>query len=743
MVLDWKKMILKKIVPGLYSITGPFIIAYCWNWYHLTGPQRQVELWWLTLLYAGLIFFVFFFFKGLFRFLTVKFKWHTFWVDEFVIYLDELFFLGALSFPVLFSETELFSLIYIFSILIFIFLRLDNILGKHKEDLSWQKVNRMVFLMAGFIFVLTAVFQFIAYTYYLFDSNAKYHNIVLFRSFSLTMFWLGSFSLASLFYFYLKKKKQLFLFFWLVLFSAIIFLDLINTGIVSNSGLYLSPVIFEHFSFMGLKIFAFPIIFSFIVFFLLLFVSSLIFRKVIKAHEETTKRHWLFYNFALLSVAFAAIFSVSSFWNTPQMMTFKNFFEFRLNKEMFLSEEILKKLENFGLSYKIADFYVMRKDQPKEEKLDFKIEKPNIVLIYLESFSARLTGPYNENYKEVTPNLNDFTQHKNTIIFKKVYNASTPTITSLISSLCSFLPPTGHQEIEREKMLKRQYLTCLPEILKSNGYQNTSFVTAVDKEFANKNTILESMGIDKIYGQEELKKRINEPPKSWGYSDQQLFPFIFELMQEKEEPFLLGYATVDTHPPFNLPQDLVPFGDGSGLVLNTFHTTDFAFGDFWRKFKNSSFAKNTILILMADHAIFPAALEKKHFPDFGGQTTFYDELFFGVYLPENTLPKENEVYGSGIDLAPTILHLLDLPVPESFEGYSLLGSRKKYPNLIGMHEFGLYLNQELTDKSRQESFAMPTDVDCEEISSNKLLNLCELKKYYDWKREMLLSGRLW
>lgn len=743
MVFDWKKIILKKIVPGLYSIAGPFIIAYCWNWYHLAGLQRQTELWWLTLLYAGPIFFIFFFFKGLFRFLVIKFKWHTFWVDEFVIYLDELFFLGALSFPVLFSKTELFSLFYIFVVLFFIFLRLDNILGKHREDLSWRKVNRLVFLMAGFIFALTAAFQFIAYTYYIFDSNAKYHNIVLFRSFSLTVFWLGSFSLASLFYFYLKKKKQLFLFFWLILFLTFLFLDLVNTGIVSTSGLYLSPVIFGHLSLTGLKIFTFPITVSFGIYFLLLFFSFLIFKKVIKAHDETTKRHWLFYNFALLSVAVAAIFSISSFWNTPQATTFKNFFDRHLVKEIILSEEILKKLENFGLFYKTNEFFVMRKQQSVEENLNLKIEKPNIVLVYLESFSARLTGPYDKNYKSVTPNLNDFTSHKNTTLFKKVYNASTPTITGLISSLCSFLPPTGHQEIEREKMLKRQYLTCLPEILLNNDYRETSFITAVDKEFANKNTILQSMGVKEVYGTMELKKRIKEPPKSWGYSDQQLFPFIFELMQEKEQPFLLGYATVDTHPPFNLPQDLVVFGDGSGWVLNAFHTTDYAFGTFWQKFKNSDFAENTILVLMADHAIFPAALEKKHFPDFGGQTTFYDELFFGVYIPENILPPEIEIYGSGVDLAPTILHLLNLKTPESFEGHSLLGGRKKYPNLIGMHEFGLYLNQETFDKSRQEDFAMPSDVKCEEKTSSDLLTMCELKQYYDWKRQMMLQGRLW
>lgn len=741
-MVNWQKIILRKIMPGLYSVAGPFVIAYCWNWYHLTSATRQVELWWLTLLYASFIFFVFFLFKGLFRLLVVKFKWHTFWIEEFVVYLDELFFLGALSFLVLFFQSEFWGLVYILSLFFIAFFRLDSILGKHKEDLLWQQVNRKVFLLAGFIFLLTGAFQFIAYTYYIFDSNAKYHSIVLFRTFSLTVFWLGSFALCSLFYFYFKKTRQMFLFIWLVFFGAALFLDMVNTEVVRNSGLYLGPVIFEHLSLAGLRIFLYPIVFALLVYFLLLALSFLVFKSVLKAHQETTKRHWLFYNFALLSLSIAAIFSISSFWNTPQIITLRNF-SVNNYKAINISPTIWQKLKKFGLSYNLDDFLVMHKIQPIEKPLPLVVKRPNIILVYLESFSARLTGIYNEKYREVTPYLNDFAANKNTTVFYKVFNASTPTITSLLSSLCSFLPPTGHEEIEQEKMLKRQYLTCLPQILKNDGYKETSFVTAVAKEFANKNTILESMGVDRVFGVNELRKTLKEEPKSWGYSDHQLFPFIFETAQKMEQPFFLGYATVDTHPPFDLPQDLVVFEKGDNPVLNTFHTTDNAFGLFWQKFQNSPLAKNTILIVMADHAIFPAALEKKYFPDLNSKTTFYDELFFAIYIPENQLPKKVEVYGSSMDLAPTVLHLLGLPVPSSFEGYSLFGSRQNYPNLIGMHEFGLYLNQKTFDGGRKEEFAMPTDVKCEEEKNSDLLTLCELKQYYDWKRQMLLTGRLW
>jgi len=740
---------IKIIAPGLFSLAGPFIIAYSWYYYHLTSEQKAENFWQPVATLAIAVFILFFLFKLLFRFLVNKFKWHTFWLTEFTSYLDELFFWGATAFFVLFFKNELWSLVYILTIFAFIFWRLDNILSRHKEDLSWRKVNRAVFLLAGCLFVMLSFFQYTAYHYFIFDSNAKYANIVLFRVFSLTLLWLGSFAFGSLVYFYFKKVKQLFLFFWLVCLWAVFFLNMVNAGVAYEAGLYLSPIIFSHFSRAGLQLYWLPVILGLSVYFALLFLTYLVFRRVLRAHEETTSRHWLFYNFALICAAIFSVFAVNSLRNTPEVLMFRNFYDTyrQVKMDNFLTKNLEEKLEKFGLFYDQNKFAVLDADKQSETKnIGWSLsdgKRPNILIVYLESFSARLTGPYNKQYEEVTPGLNIFAADKNTTIFRKVYNASTPTITALLSSFCSFLPPTGHEEIERDKELKSHHLTCLPAILKKNGYKNISFITAVDKEFSNKNTILESMGINKIWGSKELKKEITEEPKSWGYSDHQLFPFLFEKISEEESPFVMIYETVDTHPPFNLPKDMVYYKDGHNPVLNALHTTDNAFATFWQQFKNSSLAENTMVIVIADHAIFPVALEQKYFADLYGKTTFYDELFFGLYLPQNNISKEIEVYGSGIDMAPTILHLLNIEAPKKFEGWSLLGERSKYPNLIGMHEFGLYLNQTPDNKTREESFSTPNDVSCDLPADNEIMSLCELKTYYDWKRDMLLSGRLW
>ena len=53
--------------------------------------------------------------------------------------------------------------------------------------------------------------------------------------------------------------------------------------------------------------------------------------------------------------------------------------------------------------------------------------------------------------KDLTPNFDKMAADPDTTVFKNVYNASTPTITGTLAELCSYLPPTGHEEIHKKK----------------------------------------------------------------------------------------------------------------------------------------------------------------------------------------------------------------------------------------------------------------------------------------------------
>jgi phosphoglycerol transferase MdoB-like AlkP superfamily enzyme len=280
-----------------------------------------------------------------------------------------------------------------------------------------------------------------------------------------------------------------------------------------------------------------------------------------------------------------------------------------------------------------------------------------------------------------------------------------------------------------------------------DGYNYSGYITAVEKDFAHKDTIFESMGTDEVFGTQELAKLIKGEPLSWGYSDHQMFPVLWDKAQTAKQPYLLMLSTVDTHPPFNLAKDVVPYGDGKNDLLNSFHTTDDAFSKFWDEFRQSSLADNTILIAVADHAIFPGALTKDIFPADAGKINFYDENAFLMYVPDNILPKEVDMYSSALDFAPTILQMLNVNTANAFEGYSIFDDRAKYPNILGMHEFGLFIDQADESGKRTTAYAIPTDISCTagdyNNNTSSPLTLCEYLDYYHWKRQAFEEGRFW
>lgn len=743
-----------RILPFLHIIVGSFFIAAGWSWYHFFRHPKLIFIGKAFILWL-IVLATFFVGRKAFVLLVKKFRRHEFWSGKFLQFFEEIFFLSSLLFLIFFIEIEWFSLIYAAVVLFIIFYRVQAIITHHPGGQPWLAGNRSIFALAYFLFAVEALVQFTGYHYYILDNNVRFYNIVLFRSVAMTLFWLLGFAVASFWYWQWRgTMRWILLFIWSAIFAAVLSLWVVNIGILYYSGLYFSPIDLQYIDGSGAVV-GNNLTYYLIAGALAIFVIFLIMaNRAVRTQKFIGRRNSSFYLAMIAGLAVLAFFGVSSFRNTPERAiaaSFYNYF-FGKNEQLTLDPAIKKKLEKFGLFFKPDQFYVNDRAQvftPTSTKFlpDRLLKnKPNILIVYVESFSARLSDVYSSKFPGVTPNFKAFADDPHSTVFHNYYNASTPTITGTLSQLCSFLPTTGYEEIQIEKKLQNHHLLCLPEVLKKDaGFKYSAYVTAVDKEFENKDGIFTSAGVDKIYGTAELKKYIKGPELSWGYSDHQLFPAVWNFMQTAPQPFLMMLATVDSHPPFNLAKDAVNYGDGSKPVLNMFHTTDDAFGKFWDQFKQSPFYQNTIVIAVADHAIFPGALTTDLFPAEAKTLTYYDQNFFTMYVPDSVLPRTVDVYSSGIDEMPTLLQLLNINVKNSFEGHSIFDDRKNYPNLLGMHELGLYINVTSTGK-RQELYDVPSQIDCPENyspSSTPNFTLCDYKQFYDWKRQMFEQGRFW
>lgn len=747
------KKILIKIVCSLRAPLAAAFIAFCWQWYHISHrPIYRAAL--ITITTWIVVWALFFLFKKIYKYLTEKFRRHGFWRKEFLSFLDELFLIASLFFVVFLIRVELCSLIFFCSVLILLYVRLDSRLGKHPAGDNWRVVARTLFILSAFIFAVSAGLQYFSYKFYILDSSAKYYNIVLFRSLAITMFWLCGFGIASILYLRLKNRmRHAFWLFWAVLFILALFLGITNAAVLYNLGLYISPVVVEHAGGGGIGVFWRTTVASIGIFILAGVVFVIILKKFLGAHRDDFKHSWYFFDSAVICLAFFSFITIASLFNTPEATIIRSFYAFfkGADTKVELLPVVAEKLKRFGLNYNEQEFYVSQKSKVYENEKQllpekFGSEKPNIIIVFLESFSSRLTEVYNPRLSGLTPGLNEMAGDAETTVFHNVYNPSTPTVTGLIAELCSFLPPTGHNEIEQEKHLQSHHLFCLPQALSDAGWKSSLYVTAVDREFANKDSILKSMGVKEFWGTSELSKKISGDPLAWGYSDHQMFPAFFDELKNLNQPFLSMISTVDTHPPFDLVKDEIKYEGGKNRLLNTIHTTDDAFKKFWAQFKESEFATNTIVIAIADHAVFPTAYTKDYFPDETGKMNFYDELVFMMYVPGNILSKEVSVYASAMDFAPTLLHTLKINTPNAFEGYSIFDNRENFPNLLGMHEFGLWINEDVSGQ-RKTSYAIPADLRCgqSDISSspNSPLTLCEYYNYFQWKRRMFEEGRLW
>lgn len=757
----------KKHQRLIYSLLGSFVLAAGLGFYFAPHHPRikfviYCNIYWL------LFFAAFWIFSLIIR--SALKKRHKYWTEYFYQKLPEFFFFISLPFLAFLGRTEIMSLIIALIFFVILFFRAQKYLQTHPLAKDWQTTNKNIFLLGGFFFVLFSCLQYLAHKYYILDSDTLFHVVALLRAAAISAIWLVGFVWSQAFYHGQNGyKRYLLLIFWIACFTAAIIFWIINLGIVFGSGILLTPTVMEHASGALKVMFGRTTIISIVVALICMVLFGYLLRRSIKMHANFSYRPWFAFGYVLLGMSTLIILTVAPIKNTPEAQVIYSFYDyyFGKNETIEIDREILQKLSgNFGLTYNPNEFYVNRREKAFNTPSNllppkFQKQKPNIMIVFFESLSSSLTDVYTDTWQSgpaspaqqggLTPNLKSFSENKDTTIFKNYYNASTPTVTGLLSELCSFLPPTGHREINDTGRLSKFFLRCLPNILREEGgYKKATYITAVEKDFANKGVMFKNIGVDEFYGTDELYEFIPGEPMGWGWTDHQMVSALPRFLENSPEPFLTMFSTVDSHHPYTTAQDIINFRDGKSVVLNTYHTTDNAFGIFWKWFQESRFYNNTILIVVADHAIFPASLhnvpEYKNVPKYETMS-FYDETAFLMYVPGNILPKKVDVYSSGLDFTPTLLHLLNINAPNAFEGHSIFEDRKKYPNLLGMHEFGLYINQE-TRKGREITFDLPINLqqscgDSPTNTSTPELTLCEFEQFYKWKRNMLEEGRLW
>jgi phosphoglycerol transferase MdoB-like AlkP superfamily enzyme len=377
----------------------------------------------------------------------------------------------------------------------------------------------------------------------------------------------------------------------------------------------------------------------------------------------------------------------------PEFAFTKTLFDYIFFNEediVLTQDEIEILTSSFGIQYNNSSEYPFIKNWIYKDSLPFRRlnnnTTQNVVLIFTESLSSCLIGPYSSKMKDVTPFLNKYA--KNCCVVHDYYNHTTPTINGLKGQLCSFYGVFYGKEYENHSRPSLENVRSIVHILNEYDYntiylspENTGYNISIRK-------IMEELGFNDILLKEDLENMASK--KSAFYmNDEDLFESSIEYMKNNLEnnspPFFLCISTIGTHGGEGSVAKSVShqYEDGSNILYNKIYSYDQSVKKLISYIKSSNLSENTIIVITADHSYFPS-LEIKEVKEDYSFSTMFDEVCLIIDAPNINLPKEYHQLSSSIDLAPTLLSLLNINnVENHFLGLSIFSDRKNYPSIMG------------------------------------------------------------
>jgi len=282
----------------------------------------------------------------------------------------------------------------------------------------------------------------------------------------------------------------------------------------------------------------------------------------------------------------------------------------------------------------------------------------NIVLIVEESLSAEFLTAFG-NDKHLTPVLDKLASES--LFFTHLYATGTRTVRGLEALTISMPPLPGTSIVKRPK---NENFVSWGSITREKGYDN-KFIYAGHGYFDNMNYFYENNGFATVDRTNFAKDEITFT-NAWGVCDEDLFLKVIreaDRSYSAKKPFFSVVMTTSNHRPFTYPDGKIDIPSHSGRDGGVKYA-DYAIGRLLAEAKKKPWFNDTIFVIVADHCADSAA--KTALP-----VKKYEIPLF-IYAPAMIKPQVVDRMMSQIDVAPTVLGLLNFSYSSSFIGKDVL-----------------------------------------------------------------------
>lgn len=308
----------------------------------------------------------------------------------------------------------------------------------------------------------------------------------------------------------------------------------------------------------------------------------------------------------------------------------------------------------------------------------------NVVLVTIESLSAKYLGSFGDR-RGLTPNLDELRKHS--LALSSFYATGTRTDRGLEAITLSIPPTPGRSIVKR--IGRESGYGSLGQQFKNLGYDSV-FLYGGRGYFDNMNAFFGGNGY-RIVDQSRVAEADMVFQNAWGMADEDLYAQTIKVADSDYatgKPFFLQLMTTSNHRPYTYPEGRIDIPSGQGRE-GAVKYTDYAIGQFLAQAREKPWFKQTLFVFVADHTAGSAG--KEDLP----VANYHIPLF--IYAPAIIEPRNFTDIASQIDLAPTLMGLLNLDYNSTFFGRNVLRTdRAPGRALIGNYQhLGLFDGENL------------------------------------------------
>tara|TARA_R110000764_G_scaffold90881_1_gene173411 strand:- start:76646 stop:78604 length:1959 start_codon:yes stop_codon:yes gene_type:complete len=286
-------------------------------------------------------------------------------------------------------------------------------------------------------------------------------------------------------------------------------------------------------------------------------------------------------------------------------------------------------------------------------------KRMNVILVTIESLSAKYLGSEGDT-RDLSPELDALREQS--LYFSNLYATGTRTTRGLEAITLSIPPTPGRSIVKR--VGRESGFASLGQQFSAQGYDSV-FMYGGRGYFDNMNAFFAGNGY-RIVDQASVPDDEVTFTNAWGMSDEDLYQQTLKVADAdfaKGSPFFLQLMTTSNHRPYSYPEGRIDIASGSGRE-GAVKYTDYAIGEFLRAARQKPWFDNTVFVFIADHTAGSAG--KEDLP----VSNYHIPLF--IYAPALVGPAEVSTLTSQIDLAPTLLGLLNMDYTSTFFGRNVL-----------------------------------------------------------------------